>query len=103
MFQVFLMVLTVVLAAELIVNVCLSIRNDRKMMNMIREFYTELDGLIKVYVSESRSQRELIEKIGEDVLYIKGNSEEVFDTVDKAAKQYQEEISSLFSYCGHKE
>lgn len=103
MFQNILIVLTVILTAELIVNVYLSIKNAKKFMEMIKDFYVELNSLSKVILTESETQKDLIKKIGEDVLYIKGHSEEVNEAVDKAAKQYQEEISSLFSYCGRKE
>lgn len=103
MFQNILIVLTVILTAELIVNVYLSIKNAKKFMGMIKDFYVELNSLSKVILTESETQKDLIKKIGEDVLYIKGHSEEVNEAVDKAAKQYQEEISSLFSYCGRKE
>lgn len=103
MFQNILIVLTVVLTAELIVNVYLLIKNAKKLMGMIKDFYVELNSLSKVIMTESEAQKDLIKKIGEDVLYIKGHSEEVNEAVDKAAKQYQEEISSLFSYCGRKE
>lgn len=103
MFQNILIVLAVVLTAELIVNVYLSTKNAKKLMEMIKDFYVELNSLSKVILTESESQKDLIKKIGEDVLYIKGHSEEVNEAVDKAAKQYQEEISSLFSYCGRKE
>lgn len=103
MFQNFLVVLTMVLVAELVINVYLSVKNEKKLMELIKDFYVELDSLSKVLITESNNQKDLIKKIGEDVLYIKGNSEEITDVVDKAAKQYQDEISSLFSYCGHKE
>lgn len=103
MFQNFLIVLTMVLVAELVINVYLSVKNEKKLMGLIKDFYVELDSLSKVLITESNNQKDLIKKIGEDVLYIKGNSEEITDVVDKAAKQYQDEISSLFSYCGHKE
>lgn len=103
MFQNILIILTVILTAELIVNVYLLIKNAKKLMGMIKDFYVELNSLSKVILTESETQKDLIKKIGEDVLYIKGHSEEVNEAVDKAAKQYQEEISSLFSYCGRKE
>lgn len=103
MFQNILIILTVILTAELIVNVYLLIKNEKKLMGMIKDFYVELNSLSKVILTESETQKDLIKKIGEDVLYIKGHSEEVNEAVDKAAKQYQEEISSLFSYCGRKE
>ena len=104
MFQNILIILTVILTAELIVNVYLSTKNAKKFMGMIiKDFFVELNSLSKVILTESETQKDLIKKIGEDVLYIKGHSEEVNEAVDKAAKQYQEEISSLFSYCGRKE
>ena len=103
MFQNILIILTVILTAELIVNVYLLIKNAKKLMGMIKDFYVELNSLSMVILTESETQKDLIKKIGEDVLYIKGHSEEVNEAVDKAAKQYQEEISSLFSYCGRKE
>lgn len=41
-----------------------------------------------------------ISNIKSMVIELKNRDSDISDVVDKAAKQYQEEISSLFSYCG---
>lgn len=74
----------------------------------LRNFYKinqkliELDRLACKIIQAVESDKIAVSLMAEDIQALKENREEINDIVDKAARQYQEEISSLFSYCGEK-
>lgn len=89
----------------------LSLKEEKQ---LARFYFDSLGEDLRVANSEIINMKSMIEKLAKDnsnillaIITIKSmvdelarHSSDISDVVDRAAKQYQDEISSLFSYCG---
>lgn len=69
-------------------------------------FFERVERLIRKANVICEKQKDICEEVAlirQQVDVLNSNQHDITDIVDKAAKQYQEEISSLFSYCGETE
>lgn len=81
---------------------------------LVHFYFNSLGEDLRVANSEIINMKSMIEKLAKDnsdillaIITIKSmvdelsrHNSDIADVVDRAAKQYQDEISSLFSYCG---